>query len=225
MGRNQGDNMQLKDWISDYYRLAGQLTDADGYDGWMIGKCVWKCDISNPISETTEDITLTETNRDNKYAVLKSSLYKDGYELSLELHIVKPYGDYDSENEDIRYKRLKNETRGSLSDKEYIEYTEHAFTNAEILEFVDRVHDKNSIHRNNNAVVPGLLLLKWVSSQDVGESERGFNVKVRFKKPVYVGEAVSLCGIQNEKQHMYTGCVMRVSEGADEAFSVLCSYK
>ncbi len=225
MGRNQGDNMQLKDWISDYYRLAGQLTDADGYDGWMIGKCIWKCDISKPISETTDDITLTEANRDNRYAVLKSSLYKDGYKLSLELHVVKPYSDCYSENGNINDKRLKNETNGSLSDKEYIEYTEHAFTNAEILEFVDKVHDKNSIHRDNNAVVPGLLLLKWVSSQDVGEPESSFNVKVRFKKPVYAGEAVRLCGIQNEKQHMYTGCVMRVSEGEDEAFSMLCSYK
>lgn len=217
--------MQLKDWISDYYRLAGRLTDADGYDGWMIGKCVWKCDISNPISETTDDITLTEANRDNKYAVLKSSLYKDGYKLSLELHIVKPYSNCDSENGNVHDKYLKKETSDILSDKEYIEYTEHAFTNAEILEFVDKVHDNNSIHRNNKAVVPGLVLLKWVSSQDVGEHERGFNVKVRFKKPVYSGEIVRLCGIQNEKKHMYTGCVMRGYECANEAFSVLCSYK
>lgn len=217
--------MQLKYWISDYYRLAGRLTDADGYDGWMIGKCIWKCDISKTISETTDDITLTVVNRNNKYAVLKSSLYKDGYKLSLELHVVKPCSDCDSEKGNTRDKCLKNETSESLSDKEYIEYTEHAFTNAEILEFVDRVHDKNSIHRNNNAVVPGLLLLKWVSGQEVGEPESSFNVKVRFKKPVYSGEIVRLCGMQNEKQHMYTGCVMRGYECADEAFSVLCSYQ
>ena len=75
------------------------------------------------------------------------------------------------------------------------EKTWRVFTASDILDFVESVGDKNEIHRFNPPIVPALLILETLLSDENFSSCAG--LKLKFKNFVTAGEPLSLVGDKN----------------------------
>ena len=68
-----------------------------------------------------------------------------------------------------------------------------AFSRTEILDFVTDVRDMNSIHQQENAVVPGCLIMEamaeYLQSRTLAPVSA---IKIRFRRPTFVNELISL---------------------------------
>lgn len=160
--------------LADFHTLAG-------YDGWMIGACVYEQ------RETgKQDCKSGIVRKTSSFAVMRNQMEEDGILYQLELHVVKPevQGAVSSKQAGMEENMGMNEEKSKLEERRMnlhhsVETEETAdtgggktfsFTHSDILRFVDAVGDTNSIHRTAHAVVPGLLMVErmldmWMKKQ------------------------------------------------------------
>ncbi len=160
--------------LADFHTLAG-------YDGWMIGACVYEQ------RETgKQDCKSGIVRKTSSFAVMRNQMEEDGILYQLELHVVKPEVQETltskqagmGENMGMNVEKSKlEEQRMNLHHSVETEETADtggektfSFTHSDILRFVDAVGDTNSIHRTAHAVVPGLLMVErmldmWIKKQ------------------------------------------------------------
>ena len=173
--------------LADFHTLAG-------YDGWMIGACVYEQ------RETgKQDCKSGIVRKTSSFAVMRNQIEEDGIVYQLELHVVKP----EVQGADISRQVGIEENTDTDNGKTF------SFTHSDILRFVEAVGDTNSIHRTAHAVVPGLLMVEWMldmwmkkqpetqagvqtetenEMQTDMQNSREFICRFRFEKPVYVDE-------------------------------------
>lgn len=177
--------------LADFHTLAG-------YDGWMIGACVYE-----QREAENQDCNPEIVKKNASFAVMRNQLELEGMHYQLELHVVKP----EVQGADISRQVVIEENAGIKEKTE--ENTDTgvgksiSFTHSDILRFVDAVGDTNSIHRSVHAVVPGLLMVEWMldmwikkqieTKTDIERQEgmpdsKTFICRFRFEKPVYVDE-------------------------------------
>ena len=156
-----------------------------------------KCRLSDCIYYNDE--TAAEILRQKKnYALMSvSESFLDGSKIRLDIHLIKLISS--SENAfNSSADRIKDSiTDSDAKDKEHIsdEYMgvesngkicDMLFGNKEIIDFVESVDDKNPIHRNEKAVVPGFLILeKFLEDKDLFGKETDkdiFDLKKRRKE-------------------------------------------
>ena len=160
--------------LADFHTLAG-------YDGWMIGACVYEQ------RETgKQDCKSGIVRKTSSFAVMRNQMEEDGIVYQLELHVVKPevQGAVSSKQAGMEENMGMNEEKSkpeeqrmnlhhSVGTEETADTGEgktFSFTHSDILRFVDAVGDTNSIHRTAHAVVPGLLMVErmldmWMKKQ------------------------------------------------------------
>ena len=193
--------------LADFHTLAG-------YDGWMIGACVYE-----QREAENQDCNPEIVKKNASFAVMRNQLELEGMHYQLELHVVKPEvqgADISrqvviEENMDMNIEKSKPEE--PQMDIHSLGKTEEntdtgvgksiSFTHSDILRFVDAVGDTNSIHRSVHAVVPGLLMVEWmldmwmkkqietktdIERQAGMPDSKTFICRFRFEKPVYVDE-------------------------------------
>ena len=179
--------------LADFHTLAG-------YDGWMIGACVYE-----QREAENQDCNPEIVKKNASFAVMRNQLELEGMHYQLELHVVKP----EVQGADISRQVVIEENAGIKEKTE--ENTDTgvgksiSFTHSDILRFVDAVGDTNSIHRSVHAVVPGLLMVEWMldmwikkqieTKTDIERQEgmpdsKTFICRFRFEKPVYVDEGL-----------------------------------
>lgn len=177
--------------LADFHTLAG-------YDGWMIGACVYE-----QREAENQDCNPEIVKKNASFAVMRNQLELEGMHYQLELHVVKP----EVQGADISRQVVIEENAGIKEKTE--ENTDTgvgksiSFAHPDILRFVDAVGDTNSIHRSVHAVVPGLLMVEWMldmwmkkqieTKSDIERQEgmadsKTFICRFRFEKPVYVDE-------------------------------------
>ena len=197
------------------------------------------------------DETAAEILRQKKnYALMSvSESFLDGSKIRLDIHLIKLISS--SENAfNSSADRIKDSiTDSDAKDKEHIsaEYMgvesngkicDMLFGNKEIIDFVESVDDKNPIHRNEKAVVPGFLILeKFLEDKDLfgketdkdifdlkkrrkenkttydnKKMESAFKIEIKYILPVFAGESIYLYKDGN----MITGMVQRSGCGSDE---------
>ena len=200
-----------------------------------------KCRLSDCIYYNDE--TAAEILRQKKnYALMSvSESFLDGSKIRLDIHLIKLISS--SEN------AFNSITDSDAKDKEHIsdEYMgvesngkicDMLFGNKEIIDFVESVDDKNPIHRNEKAVVPGFLILeKFLEDKDLfgketdkdifdlkkrrkenkttydnKKMESAFKIEIKYILPVFAGESIYLYKDGN----MITGMVQRSGCGSDE---------
>lgn len=208
-----------------------------------------KCRLSDCIYYNDE--TAAEILRQKKnYALMSvSESFLDGSKIRLDIHLIKLI----SSNEK-GFNLSVDKTNDGISDsdakdKEHIsdEYMgvesngkicDMLFGNKEIIDFVESVDDKNPIHRNEKAVVPGFLIMeKFLEDKDLfgketdkdifdlkkrrkenkttydnKKMESAFKIEIKYILPVFAGERIYLYRDGN----MITGMVQRSGCGSDE---------
>ena len=181
--------------LADFHTLAG-------YDGWMIGACVYE-----QREAENQDCNPEIVKKNASFAVMRNQLELEGMHYQLELHVVKP----EVQGADISRQVVIEENAGIKEKTE--ENTDTgvgksiSFTHSDILRFVDAVGDTNSIHRSVHAVVPGLLMVEWmldmwikkqietktdIERQAGMPDSKTFICRFRFEKPVYVDEKLQV---------------------------------
>ncbi len=177
--------------LADFHTLAG-------YDGWMIGACVYEQREAGKQECKSEIVKKT-----SNFAVMRNQLELQGMHYQLELHVVKP------EAQEIDTSRQA----GIEENSDIGVGTTISFTHPDILRFVDAVSDMNSIHRTAHAVVPGLLMVEWMldlwmkkqpetqagvqtetknETQTDMQNSMEFKCRFRFEKPVFVDEKLQV---------------------------------
>lgn len=206
-----------------FEKIFEQLADfhmLDGYDGWMIGACVYEQ------RETgKQDCKSGIVRKTSSFAVMRNQMEEDGIVYQLELHVVKPevQGAVTSKQAGMEKNMTMNVEKSKLEEQRMnlhhsVGTEENAdtggekmfsFTHSDILRFVDAVGDTNSIHRTAHAVVPGLLMVErmldmWmkkqletqagvqVETQNEMQNSREFICRFRFEKPVFVDEKLQV---------------------------------
>lgn len=208
-----------------------------------------KCRLSDCIYYNDE--TAAEILRQKKnYALMSvSERFLDDSKIRLDIHLIKLI----SSNEK-GFNLSVDKTNDGISDsdakdKEHIsdEYMgvesngkicDMLFGNKEIIDFVESVDDKNPIHRNEKAVVPGFLIMeKFLEDKDLfgketdkdifdlkkrqkenkttydnKKMESAFKIEIKYILPVFAGERIYLYRDGN----MITGMVQRSGCGSDE---------
>lgn len=170
-----------------FEKIFEQLADfhtLSGYDGWMIGACVYEQREAGKQDCKSEIVKKTAS-----FSVMRNQLELQGMHYQLELHVVKP------EAQEIDTSRQAGiEENSDIGVGKTI-----SFTHPDILRFVDAVGDTNSIHRTAHAVVPGLLMVEWMLGNllekgNLTETQDATKLKCRFRfeKPVFVDEKLQV---------------------------------
>ena len=195
-----------------FEKIFEQLADfhmLDGYDGWMIGACVYEQ------RETgKQDCKSGIVRKTSSFAVMRNQMEEDGIVYQLELHVVKPevQGAVTSKQAGMEKNMAMNVEKSKLEEQRMnlhhsVGTEENAdtggekmlsFTHSDILRFVDAVGDTNSIHRTAHAVVPGLLMVErmldmWMKKQL--ETQAGVQVETQNEM-----QAGMQAGMKNETQ-------------------------
>ena len=166
--------------LADFHTLAG-------YDGWMIGACVYE-----QRGAGKQDCKSGIVRKTASFAVMRNQMEEDGILYQLELHVVKPEVQETltskqagmGENMGMNVEKSKLEEQrmnlhhsvGTEETADTGEGKTFSFTHSDILRFVDAVGDTNSIHRTAHAVVPGLLMVErmldaWMKKQPETETD------------------------------------------------------
>lgn len=173
-----------------FEKIFEQLADfhmLDGYDGWMIGACVYA-----QRGAGKQDCKSGIVRKTSSFAVMRNQMEEDGIVYQLELHVVKPevQGAVTSKQAGMEKNMAMNVEKSKLEEQRMnlhhsVGTEENAdiggkkmfsFTHSDILRFVDAVGDTNSIHRTAHAVVPGLLMVErmldmWMKKQPETETD------------------------------------------------------
>lgn len=192
------EKMRMKNEFEKIFEQLADFHTLAGYDGWMIGACVYE-----QREAENQDCNPEIVKKNASFAVMRNQLELEGMHYQLELHVVKP----EVQGADISRQVVIEENAGIKEKTE--ENTDTgvgksiSFTHSDILRFVDAVGDTNSIHRSVHAVVPGLLMVEWMLDmwmkkqietktdieRQAGMSDsKTFICRFRFEKPVYVDE-------------------------------------
>ena len=197
--------------LADFHTLAG-------YDGWMIGACVYE-----QREAGKQDCKSGIVRKTASFAVMRNQMEEDGILYQLELHVVKPEVQETltskqagmGENMGMNVEKSKLEEQrmnlhhsvGTEENADTGGEKTFSFTHSDILRFVDAVGDTNSIHRSVHAVVPGLLMVEWmldmwmkkqietktdIERQAGMPDSKTFICRFRFEKPVFVDEKLQV---------------------------------
>lgn len=180
--------------LADFHTLAG-------YDGWMIGACVYAQREAGKQDCKSEIVKKTAS-----FAVMRNQMEEDGIVYQLELHVVRPevQGAVTSKQAGMEKNMAMNVEKSKLEEQRMnlhhsVGTEENAdtggektfsFTHSDILRFVDAVGDTNSIHRTAHAVVPGLLMVErmldmWMKKQP--ETETDVELQAGMKNETQAG--------------------------------------
>ena len=208
-----------------------------------------KCRLSDCIYYNDEPEAEILRQKKNYALMSVSERFLDDSKIRLDIHLIKLI----SSNEK-GFNLSVDKTNDGISDsdakdKEHIsdEYMgverngkicDMLFGNKEIIDFVESVDDKNPIHRNEKAVVPGFLIMeKFLEDKDLfgketdkdifdlkkrrkenkttydnKKMESAFKIEIKYILPVFAGESIYLYKDGN----MITGMVQRSGCGSDE---------
>lgn len=227
-----------------HFEMDNGDCDRNRYDADKV-----KCRLSDCIYYNDEPEAEILRQKKNYALMSVSESFLDGSKIKLDIHLIKLI----SSNEK-GFNLSVDKTNDGISDsdakdKEHIsdEYMgvesngkicDMLFGNKEIIDFVESVDDKNPIHRNEKAVVPGFLIMeKFLEDKDLfgketdkdifdlkkrrkenkttydnKKMEYAFKIEIKYILPVFAGERIYLYRDGN----MITGMVQRSGCGSDE---------
>lgn len=208
-----------------------------------------KCRLSDCIYYNDEPEAEILRQKKNYALMSVSERFLDDSKIRLDIHLIKLISSnekgfnlsVDKTNDDISDSDAKDKEH--ISD-EYMgvesngKICDMLFGNKEIIDFVESVDDKNPIHRNEKAVVPGFLIMeKFLEDKDLfgketdkdifdlkkrrkenkttydnKKMESAFKIEIKYILPVFAGERIYLYRDGN----MITGMVQRSGCGSDE---------
>lgn len=166
-------------------KLEGALSEFQGYDGWLIGKCNLTITNRRKIEEkdNEEFFKAGLLKRNNMLAVFQ--VYGNQGKLGgrIELTLVKPV---------LTKKYIKKQ----FTNKAGKRYGTLIFSPEQVSRFLDSVSDTNPIHTGDEPVVPGFMIINQV----VGQAEEiiykktgdSFKMEVRFLSPMVTGQQAEL---------------------------------
>ena len=155
------------DW---FRKLAGGFSVFSGYDGYEIAQVELERGIK-------EELPGCEEKKRNRYATLK--LTKNGKQMTMKL--IRPKETV----EQILGSRMEEahpvKERSRMEKPETEGGEKQSWSAADIQNFTEAVGDTNSIHRGEQAIVPGLLMLVF-ASQPVWTTREGMEITARTKE-------------------------------------------
>ena len=208
-----------------------------------------KCSLSDCIYYNDEPAAEILRQKKNYALMSVSESFLDGSKIRLDIHLIKIMTSNENGFNLSVDKTNDGIADSDAKDKEHIsdEYMgvesngkicDMLFGNKEIIDFVESVDDKNPIHRNEKAVVPGFLIMeKFLEDKDLfgketdkdifdlkkrrkenkttydnKKMESAFKIEIKYILPVFAGERIYLYRDGN----MITGMVQRSGCGSDE---------
>lgn len=208
-----------------------------------------KCRLSDCIYYNDEPEAEILRQKKNYALMSVSESFLDGSKIRLDIHLIKIISSNENGFNSSADRTNDSITDSDEKDKEHIsdEYMgvesdgkicDMLFENREIIDFVESVDDKNPIHRNEKAVVPGFLIMeKFFEDKDLfgketdkdifgfekrrkgnkaaydnKKMESAFKIEIKYLLPVFAGERIYLYRDGN----MITGIVQRSGCGSDE---------
>ncbi len=165
-------------------KLERALSEFKGFEGWLIGKCNLR--ITNQL----------EVKGKNKEEFFKASLLKRNSMLA----VFQVYGNYGKLEGKLELTLIKhdliNSVRKGQKGKTGKMYGTLVFSSEQVSRFLDSVSDSNPIHKGDDAIVPGFMIMNQVVVQAGEEilkrNRKNFKTEVRFLSPMKTGQPAEL---------------------------------
>lgn len=165
-------------------KLERALSEFQGFEGWLIGKCNVR--IANQL----------EVKGKNKEEFFKASLLKRNNMLA----VFQVYGNHGNLEGKLALTLIKtdltNSSRRGLNGKRGEMYGTLVFSSEQVSRFLDSVSDSNPIHKGDDAIVPGFMIMNQVVEQAGEELHKktgeNFKTEVRFLSPMKTGQPAEL---------------------------------
>ena len=216
-----------------YRQLASQFSELTEYDGWVIGRAELNCrniGVIEKIDGRQELLRQRCTAARNVRILRRRStmalLEAEDSIRSLRIQLIKRSGTQ-AEHAVVESKQTgstvinRSDTAGRELDMQGDPLFSMCCSRDEIRAFTRDVKDYNSLHQNDQAIVPGLLimerLLQWIAAQEYGaemqrmaeweqqESLRGSILKMRFFQPIEAGQLMQICGCGEKAGQRFLG--------------------
>lgn len=164
----------------DWFRnLAGGFAAFSGYDGYEIAQV-------ELVKGSGEREPVCKEKRRDRYATL--ALSKNGKQMTMKLIRPKETVEQISGSRMEGAHPVKERPRMEKPETEGGE--KQRWSAADIQNFTEAVGDTNSIHRGEQAIVPGLLMLETMFLECEKQEMVWKKIKMRFYKPVFASQPV-----------------------------------
>ncbi len=155
-------------------KIAKKFSGIEGFNGAMIIK------LDGKLKEAHKNWNISKLERQAEIVKSKRNyvlLRLENQQVEFQMYLMRTV----QSKEGIKTHLKENQQSQNLSEeKSYI------FSRQEILEFVNEAGDYNQIHRTENPVVPGFLLLEKLWNDKIT------NFEIVFRSPVYAGEEIHI---------------------------------
>lgn len=181
--------------IQDFQEIIKNFSKLKGYDQWLLAKMDWKQKCQEDWQKSRVSVFQSnkgewhiKENRRKKYASITLEKSEERGCQEMTLFLVAP-----TQNGRVYREEEKGKFCGKLD-----------FSKEQVLAYLEKVGDYNSIHREENGIVPGLLIFQglWEKSILGGLPKREFHVEMQWKAPLRIGE---MCEVFSLGQGKYFG--------------------
>lgn len=180
--------------INWFRELVSNFSQIDGFDGWLIAKVEFDILEIDKFSIGNMDLHIVKSRKN--YVVINICRYCSfdacNFSCNMTIYLVKPY--------DINKIKLNKQMeiyRVCISENLFFK---SVYTEKDIENFVKDIGDKNYIHKIDNPVVPGFLMLEDMMFKILGEiketgkslDSKGLHIEIIFYNPLYSNETVKV---------------------------------
>lgn len=186
------------DLVSILAKEFGKLYEKN-FDGYFIAKGVLK--LSNNLYykdlEMNYNLKSKIIRDSSSVKICESSIFlADKKKATLTLTLMKPKSNRNFKDRIENYNWQKtlsefNIEEGTICRKKFYK-KKKCFTKEEILTFCNFIGDFNPIHEGKNAVVPGMMILKYIVESIAKENINFITLNIRFLEPLFVEENLNL---------------------------------
>lgn len=186
------------DLVTTLAKEFGKLYEKN-FDGYFIAKGVLKLSNNFCYKDLEMDYNLkSKIIRDSlQVKICESSIFSDDEKrATLTLTLMKPKSNrnFKDKIESPNWQKALSEfnTEDSICCKSKFYKKKKSFIKEEIQSFCNFVGDFNPIHEGKNAVVPGMLILKYIVENIAKENINFTTLNIRFLEPLFVEEIFDL---------------------------------
>lgn len=152
-------------------KLEKKLSEFEGFEGWVIGKVLFQIEQHGEFCETGKKLL----RQNSKMAVME--VYEKNQDYCGKMNVTLFYPD-----------------KKEASDQPFVEEREESFEKAQMFcfsqkkvdHYLEITGDSNPIHKGENAIVPGFLMINQMMERCLASDMKSINGNVRFYKPVFV---------------------------------------
>ncbi|MCD8084099.1 MAG: hypothetical protein LUE86_11465 [Clostridiales bacterium] len=163
--------------------LEQSLTAIEGFDGWMIGNAKLTCQGGLPSGAVSCPPPFL-CRRTPKLAQIEARAVWPGGWATIRMMLIRPDQSQSGEAQE-------NRTANFFAGQSHAHGKPFRISDEELTHFLEMVPDGNPIHRGDDAILPGMLIMNRLLDRiwnEIARPPETFHAEIRFRLPLHKNE-------------------------------------